>query len=343
MIRISIIIPVYNAEKTLKKCLKGISECINNTSELILVDNNSTDKSFSICEDFKASSPNIRTKLKKEFKKGPSSARNNGALSAEGEWLLFTDSDCVPTEDWLVDFLTHFNDSDIGAVAGCIKPFPPSNMVQKIQSLFTLSENQYENIYKSSNIIEGLFPAANLAVKKDVFNLVGGFNETLLYGEDRDLCYKIYQAGYGIKAVRNAVVEHIHRTKLIEFIKQSFCFGTSHPYELRHSSKGSIIILSPFLKINKYVPDRYIWIDLNQADKKILFLLLPIFFGWPFLSFLSCYLLYLCYFIYKKSLEKNIKTNLFELPILAFLLVLKSVLFTFGRVTYSFKFRVLCF
>jgi glycosyltransferase involved in cell wall biosynthesis len=339
----SVVIPFYNAEETLKLCLDSLCNQNIQPDEIILVDNSSKDKSKDIVDLFIKNFSELRIDYVFCEKRGPSAARNKGANLATGDWLIFTDSDCVASSSWISDYIIHFGNDKIGAVAGCIKPHPPTNLVQKTLSLFTLPENQEEVINDDFTITKGLYPTANLAVRREVFNLVGGFNEDLRYGEDRELCSKIYKSGYKIKAIKNAIVEHMHRTSLSGLIKQSFGFGTGHPYELRYLSQGTIIFSLPFVEINKEKPGKYIWIDLIQADKKLLLFLLAGLIWWPFCVLIPAYFSYLCFFVHNKSTEKRIKINFIELPALAFLLILKSFCLTTGRVSHSLKHRVLCF
>jgi glycosyltransferase involved in cell wall biosynthesis len=340
--KISVIIPFYNAEKTLEQCLPSVCKQKVKPDEIILVDNNSTDSSKEIVESFINDFREIKIVYLICEKKGPSAARNKGANIAIGDWLIFTDSDCVPSQSWISDYIAHFDKETLGAVAGCITPYQPTNLVQKTLSLFTLPENKEEVIHDNFTITKGLYPAANLAVRKKVYNLVGGFKEDLKYSEDRELCSKIYKSGYKIKAIKNAIVQHIHRTSLSGLIKQSFGFGTGHPYKLRYLSQGTIIFSLPFVEINKEKPGKYIWIDLIQADKKLFLLFLLGLLWWPFYLFIPAHFLYLCRFIHQKTVEKNINTKTFELPALALLLILKSFCLTCGRISHSFKHHVFC-
>jgi glycosyltransferase involved in cell wall biosynthesis len=339
---LSIIIPIRNSKNTLEEAFAGLISSINRDCELILVDNKSIDDSLQLCRQFRDSNPNLRILIHSEFKIGPSAARNTGARLAKGEWLIFTDADCIPSRTWISDYLLHFSDAGLGAVAGCIHPYLPSNVVQKAISLFTLPPITKEIIHSGSNITEGFYPTANLAVKREIFDYVGGFNENLRFGEDHELCHKIYSAGYRIKAIETAVVEHIHRNTLKGLLKQAFGFGSSHPFELRYFTSGKTILAFPFLKINKPTPGKWIWIDLNQADKKLLISLIPGLF-WPPLYALSIiYFFYLCFFIYKVGAQRNVITKAKELPALSLLLLLKSFALGAGRFVYSFKHKVLC-
>lgn len=91
---VSVIIPVYNAEKYLRKCIEQISSQTYTNTEIILVDDGSSDNSLSICREYSAKDSRIRVFTKENA--GVSSARNMGMDEATGQWIMFLDSD-----DWL--------------------------------------------------------------------------------------------------------------------------------------------------------------------------------------------------------------------------------------------------
>ena len=91
MSKVSVIIPVYNAEKYLHKCVDSVLNQTLDDIEIILVDDGSTDKSPSICDDFEIKFDSIRVIHKENG--GLSSARNFGMDKANGEFIGFVDSD----------------------------------------------------------------------------------------------------------------------------------------------------------------------------------------------------------------------------------------------------------
>lgn len=93
-VKISVIVPVYNAEDYLAHCVGSVLSQPSGSVELILVDDGSTDKSGKICDDYAAQYPNVRTIHKENG--GLSSARNAGLKMASGEYVFFLDAD-----DWL--------------------------------------------------------------------------------------------------------------------------------------------------------------------------------------------------------------------------------------------------
>ncbi len=89
--KISVIIPVYNAEYFLPKCINSILNQTFSDFELILVNDGSKDRSLSICENFKKNDPRII--IVNQFNKGVSSARNAGLDRASSDYIIFIDAD----------------------------------------------------------------------------------------------------------------------------------------------------------------------------------------------------------------------------------------------------------
>ena len=89
--KITVVVPIYNAEQYLERCLKSIVEQTYENLEIILVNDGSSDKSLEICERFKASDERI-TIISKE-NGGVSSARNRGIEVATGKYIIFIDAD----------------------------------------------------------------------------------------------------------------------------------------------------------------------------------------------------------------------------------------------------------
>ncbi len=91
--RISIIIPVYNAAKTLKKCVESLLLGTNNNVEIIMVDDGSTDESYQVCK--KLVEHDCRLKLLHQANSGAAAARNAGLKIATGDYIGFVDSDDI--------------------------------------------------------------------------------------------------------------------------------------------------------------------------------------------------------------------------------------------------------
>ena len=107
MDKISIVVAVYNAEKTLKKCVDSlIGQTLKNT-EIILVNDCSKDNSSSICKQYESEYSNVIA-IDNPYNVGVSATRNNGIEKAKGDYICFVDSDDYVEPDYLEQLLNNF-------------------------------------------------------------------------------------------------------------------------------------------------------------------------------------------------------------------------------------------
>ena len=98
-LKISIIIPVYNSENTLRRCIDSVLNQTFTDFECLLIDDGSKDRSGEICDEYAQMDSRVRVFHKENG--GVSSARNVGLDNARGEWITFCDSDDTVTGEWL--------------------------------------------------------------------------------------------------------------------------------------------------------------------------------------------------------------------------------------------------
>lgn len=110
---ISVIIPVYNVQQYLERCIKSVIEQSYNNLEIILVDDGSTDNCGKICDDY--SNKDIRIKVIHQENGGVSKARNTGLDNAKGKYISFIDSDDFVHKDYILNMYTNLckNNADI--------------------------------------------------------------------------------------------------------------------------------------------------------------------------------------------------------------------------------------
>ena len=114
---ISVIVPVYNVEQYLPRCIDSILAQTFTDFELLLIDDGSKDKSGAICDAYARKDPRIRVFHKPNG--GVSSARNMGLDNAKGEWIAFVDSDDWVNEDFLANFVEIDSGEDLLSQGFC--------------------------------------------------------------------------------------------------------------------------------------------------------------------------------------------------------------------------------
>ncbi|MCX5713982.1 MAG: glycosyltransferase family 2 protein, partial [Candidatus Omnitrophica bacterium] len=111
---VSIIIPAKDAEKTIERCVFSVVGLDYTQYEVIVVDDGSRDKTGKMLQGF---SQRIKI-ISFPQNRGPSKARNDAAIQARGEFIAFTDADCVVDKSWLRALLAGFSGPDIVSVGG---------------------------------------------------------------------------------------------------------------------------------------------------------------------------------------------------------------------------------
>lgn len=182
--RLSIIIPVYNAEEYLDRCLESIADQGFASYEVILVDDGSTDSSPLICDRYSATDPRFRTIHKENG--GVSSARNAGINLAKGEYLMFVDSDDALLPDSLERMLEDVHEEDvvIGGYTAFIGGVPGREVLPlKTRSYKGAEMSMFfeDNIKKNCEMLDA--PWSKMFRRKTVGDL--RFCEDLSYAEDK--------------------------------------------------------------------------------------------------------------------------------------------------------------
>jgi glycosyltransferase involved in cell wall biosynthesis len=202
--KISIIVPVYNGEATIRTCVEALLglDYPRDRFEVCIVDNKSVDGTRRIVEGYPV------TLLQEAAVQSSYAARNLGIAHASGDVLAFTDADCVPERGWLRAIVSAIEPSDVGGVAGAIEAFRADSAVEKYQARRAI---RADRAYKHK--VLPFAQTANAAYKREVFEKIGLFDPTLIYGGDLDFSWRMQSAG-GLRLVYEALafVWHRHRT-----------------------------------------------------------------------------------------------------------------------------------
>jgi glycosyltransferase involved in cell wall biosynthesis len=215
----SVIIPAYNAEELLPECLRSLSDQTipRDQYEVIVVDDGSTDGTAGVAGSF----PGVRVISQKN--QGPAAARNLGAKESKGEFILFTDSDCVPERDWLERMLEPFVDDqklagDKGRYLTRQKELAARFVQAEYQDKYRLLERHREIDF---------IDTYSAGFRRDVFLRYGGYDTSfpVACAEDVELSYRMSNGGERMAYVPGAVVYHRHPDRWGAYFRKKYKFA----------------------------------------------------------------------------------------------------------------------
>lgn len=316
--QISIVIPAFNCEKTIAGTLESVLALdFPEDKEVIVVDDGSQDRTPDIIKSF----PSV--KYIRQDNAGPAAARNFGARETAADIIFFTDADCSPHPDWIQKMLPFFRESKIAVVAGSYGISNPSN---------PLAWCIHKEIMFRHEFLMPKYPKAfgsyNFAIRKKVFEEVGGFNPEYRHasGEDNDLSYKILAAGYRICFEKEALVDHYHPSRLHKYLFEQYRHGFW---------RVKMYLQHPAMSAGD---DYTFWKDIMEVLFVVFFLLELILVFWnpAFLGFIIFVItsLILLEIIFSILIVRNISKSIY----FTYVLFLRSFTRTFGFIVGVIKF-----
>ncbi len=229
---VSVIVPVRNGGAAVKRLAASLAAQdwpAAGGREILFVDNGSTDGA---CRDL----PGEDLRVIDEPKPGAPAARNRGAREARGDILVFTDHDCTADRRWLRHLCAPFEDPAVSAVAGETIAAPADSWAAR-----------YLAFIRHNSAADGLArpvfpfaPTANLAVRRSLFESLGGFDESLPHTDDADFSLRVRNAAGPIRLAPRAIVLHEERSSAATLFRRYRQYGhgwaallVKHPAELR--------------------------------------------------------------------------------------------------------------
>ncbi|HRN87150.1 glycosyltransferase [Hyphomicrobium sp.] len=192
---IAIIVPAYNEAEVITDCIASLLKCEGNVSEIIVVDDGSTDNTYDVALDAYGQHP--RVKVYRKSNGGKATALNFGIEIARSDIIIAIDAD-TRLDSRAVSLLSrHFVDPKLGAVAGAVEVGNAKKLITRFQAIeYVVSQNLDRRALEVANGII-VVPGAIGAWRRDAVRQVGGYEEDTL-AEDADLTLKLQRAGWHI-------------------------------------------------------------------------------------------------------------------------------------------------
>lgn len=253
---ISVVVCTRDRPAELKRALAALTRLDPAPSEVLVVDNAPTSRA---AEDVVARFPGIRRVV--EPRPGLARARNAGVRATTGDVVAFTDDDVDVAPGWVGRLVGAFTGPEVMAVAGLVLP---SRLDTEGEVLFETHLGGFGQGYRARifdrRFFEGMRPlgptvwrigaGANMAMRRTVFDRLGGFDERLGAGaagcsEDSELWYRVLAEGWVCRYDPSAVVWHRHRGDIQALRRQAFDYLRGHVTALfvqygRHHNVGDL-------------------------------------------------------------------------------------------------------
>jgi glycosyltransferase involved in cell wall biosynthesis len=192
--KLSFVIPAYNEEDYVGKCLSSIVNCTkgrNCDAEIIVVNNASTDKTKEVAKTFRG------VKVVDEPRKGLARARNSGYLASSGDLIANVDADTILPQEWINKVLREFGeDEELIALSGPMVFYDIAGAMMKLQvrlfyclGFISYIANRY--VFRAASMLQG----GNFVVRRRAMDKIGGYNLQYGFGEDADLARRLHKVG----------------------------------------------------------------------------------------------------------------------------------------------------
>jgi glycosyltransferase involved in cell wall biosynthesis len=215
----TVVIPVYNAEETLAACLRGLKaqDFPQGLYEVIVVNDGSSDNSAAVAADFDV-------RLLEQDNQGAPAARNLGLAKARGDWVAFTDADCIPSRSWLSS-LVNAVEALSGAAFGAAGRTVGYNSVHEAARFVDLMGGLDAERHLSHPTFP-FAPSGNVMYRRSVLEQIGGFDPRYYAYDACDLHARARRMNPGpFPYVGHAIVLHRHRPSWKAYWKQQRNYG----------------------------------------------------------------------------------------------------------------------
>jgi len=307
--KVSVIIPARNQADKIEQCLKAVFSQSHKPFEVIVVDGHSTDGTVERAMKFPVKT--LHEDFHNAHARNRSGACQVGVENAQGEYVAFTDADCVPSREWLEVLLKEFNHQIVG-VGGGIKNVGDSLWEKSInlalRTFLGSARSIQGRFFTNSRFVNSISTSNSMYRREDILR-VGGFKTKLAGAEDLEMNRRLLKIGRLRYTPKTVVIHH-------------------HSWALEG---GGGIIVQFAKKMYRYGKDRGMvrkW-DLQVVPALVLPLLILslVFMSWIMVSVTCFYLLIIAFMGLKFAISERNSKLVVAVPVIY---IIEHVLYSFG-------------
>jgi glycosyltransferase involved in cell wall biosynthesis len=259
-VKVTVVIATCNRVSSLSNCLSSLEKQTLDRGlfEILVVNDGSTDETGQFLDDFMKETP-IRFRYISHKNSGVSYSRNAGIDNAEGDYIAFTDDDCIVPPDWLEKMYQKFSSADekVAGIGG------PLNCITEHNGTFISNFIQFIDEFNSIPVLTRIFiwyfhtsqlkgdekvpylRTSNAIFRRSCLKEVGGFDVNFRKpgGEDPDLCYRLLNTNARFLFDKDIVVLHNTRESLASYFRslRNYLEGETRKSKKRNLYNNSII------------------------------------------------------------------------------------------------------
>ncbi|MDR5657391.1 glycosyltransferase [Halodesulfurarchaeum sp. HSR-GB] len=220
---LSVVIPVYNDPEGIRDTLQSLvnQDASADQFEILVVDNDSTDGTPAVIEEFESQYPDLVTGLEETEIQSSYAARNTGIEHASGELIGFLDADVTVDETWVEDVIERFEETDVDYLGCNVEMYIPEGEDTFWARYDKAMGLPVEHYLKEKNFA----PTAALVSRSVIFESVGAFDTGLISGGDKEFGQRVFEADYNLFFEREVIANHPTRTTFQDHKKKSIRVG----------------------------------------------------------------------------------------------------------------------
>ncbi|MGB3851669.1 MAG: glycosyltransferase family A protein [Tunicatimonas sp.] len=249
----SVVIPTHNRKELLMRLYESLLLLDYNPAsiEVVIIDDGSSDGTAELLESFKTDSKRkFSLKYQVQINQGPAKARNTGIALASHEWIMFTDDDCLVSQQWASAYAAEIRNHQKAEL------FHGPTLTKRAD--VTMLTHQIDNAKGSVN-----FPTCNVCYSKKLLNRIGGFSPDFPYAhnEDAELAWRAISANAIPIFVPNAEVHHPSRKETLrklwnrpKILTSEFILYQKHPERYKQFRAANPLVN---IYVNFFIVDQY--------------------------------------------------------------------------------------
>jgi GT2 family glycosyltransferase len=249
---VSIIIATCNRTEQLLQCLRSIKQNIYKNYEIIVVDQ--SDK-YSLGKNILIRSDN-KIRYYRQTYKNKSRALNFGVKKSNGNFLVFTDDDCIVDRNWIKNILVTYKQHPTAAgVFGYTRPYNQQSHKNQFCPAIYYSRNTHMSVYYQPLQYGSIGIGNNMSIPKSIFKTIKGFREWLApgslinAGEDTDVIVQLLKTGYPLVSNPKAVVYHNRWLDEYQYqINEGVCTRAVCAFCFFYITQGDVALLKLLLQ-----------------------------------------------------------------------------------------------